>query len=208
LIGDSSVNVLIVDNYDSFTHNLAQALRGLGAHVDVVLNDRVTLEEIERARYGGVLLSPGPCTPDDAGVTLAIAEKLAGKTPLLGICLGHQALAQAFGGRVVRYDAPMHGRASAIRHTGAGSLRGVPSPFSAGRYHSLAVERSSLPASLAVTAVSEDDGAVMAICDETRRLEGLQFHPESILTPLGERILATWLERLAAWSGEGRRAWT
>lgn len=189
--------VVIVDNYDSFTHNFYQALRVLGAQVEIVRNDETTVEAVADANFDGVVLSPGPCTPDEAGITLELAKRLAGTVPLLGVCLGHQAIAQAFGAEIVRAKRPRHGHASLVRHDGGGSLGAVPSPFEAARYHSLVVDEATLPARFERTAISVDDGALMAFFDRERDVEGLQFHPESMLTPVGLSIVGAWIARIA-----------
>jgi len=190
-----SARVLVVDNYDSFTFNLVQYLGELGAKVEVFRNDAIDVAGIRRRRPRGVLLSPGPSTPDQAGVTLEVIRALAGEVPLLGVCLGHQAIGQAFGGRVVRNGRIVHGKASPVRHRGEGVFRGLPSPFSAGRYHSLVVERRTMPRALRVTAWT-DQGEVMGIRHREMDVEGVQFHPESILTERGKELLGNWLRRL------------
>jgi len=187
--------VLVVDNYDSFTFNLVQYLGELGARVEVFRNDAIDVAGIRRWRPRGVLLSPGPCTPDQAGITLEVIRALAGEVPLLGVCLGHQAIGQAFGGRVVRNARIVHGKASAVRHRGEGLFRGLPSPLTAGRYHSLVVERRTMPRALRVTAWT-DEGEVMGIRHRSLDVEGVQFHPESILTERGQDLLGNWLRRL------------
>ena len=185
--------VVVVDNYDSFTYNLVQYLETLGASCDVRLNDRTTPEAIAAAAPDGVLLSPGPGTPDDAGITLATIDALAGKVPLLGVCLGHQAIAQAFGGRVVRAARLMHGKTSPIEHDGRGVFRELPCPFEATRYHSLIVERESLPGCLEISAWTSE-GEIMGLRHRSLDVEGMQFHPESILTAHGMKLLSNWLE--------------
>ncbi len=190
--------LLVLDNYDSFTFNLVQYLGELGAEVEVFRNDRIDVEGIRRRRPDAVVVSPGPCTPDEAGVTLAAIRALAGRIPILGVCLGHQAIGQAFGGRVVRNRRIVHGKSSPIHHRGRGLYQGLPSPFPAGRYHSLVVERRSLPRCLAVTAWTRE-GEIMGLKHRRLPVEGVQFHPESILTERGKALLANWL------SGLGRR---
>jgi anthranilate synthase/aminodeoxychorismate synthase-like glutamine amidotransferase len=187
--------LLLVDNYDSFTFNLVQYLGELGAEVEVHRNDAIDVAGIRAARPDGLVLSPGPCTPDEAGVTLEAIGALAGELPILGVCLGHQAIGQAFGARVVRNARIVHGKASPVHHRGKGLYAGLPSPFSAGRYHSLVVERASLPAALAVTAWT-DEGEIMGLRHRRLEVEGVQFHPESILTEGGKALLGNWLERL------------
>jgi anthranilate synthase component 2 len=189
--------VLLVDNYDSFTFNLVQYLGELGADVDVHRNDEIDLAGIRARAPDGLVLSPGPCTPNEAGVTLEAIRAFAGELPVLGVCLGHQAIGQAFGGRVVRNARIVHGKASPVRHRGEGVFAGVPSPFEAGRYHSLVVERETLPRALKVTAWT-DEGEIMGLRHRTLEVEGVQFHPESILTAHGKALLANWLARLGA----------
>lgn len=183
--------VLLLDNQDSFTYNLAQALEALGASVLVRRSDRGSLAQLAQLPASHVVLSPGPGHPRQARLSLAAVRRWALRRPLLGVCLGHQALAHAFGARVGRAAHPLHGRASAVRHDGQGLFRGLPQAFPAGRYHSLAVDPGSLPADLRVTAVS-DDGTVMGLRHQGGA-EGIQFHPESILTPCGKRLLANFL---------------
>jgi anthranilate synthase component 2 len=192
--------LLLIDNYDSFTFNLVQYLGELGAELEVFRNDEISVEEIRAKRPDGVVLSPGPCTPDDAGVTLPAIRALAGELPILGVCLGHQAIGQAFGGKVVRNFRIVHGKSSPVRHAGAGLFAGLPSPFEAGRYHSLVVERESLPEALEVTAWT-DEGEIMGLRHRTLDVEGVQFHPESILTVEGKRLLGNWLARLRVEEG-------
>ena len=187
--------VLLVDNYDSFTFNLVQYLGELGAEVEVFRNDAIDVEGMRARRPDGLVLSPGPCTPSEAGVTLEAIRALGGELPILGVCLGHQAIGQAFGGRVVRNARIVHGKASPVRHRGKGLYAGLASPFAAGRYHSLIVERDSLPAALAVTAWT-DEGEIMGLRHRRLDVEGVQFHPESILTDGGQLLLGNWLERL------------
>jgi anthranilate synthase component 2 len=187
--------VLLVDNYDSFTFNLVQYLGELGAEVTVFRNDEIDVAGIRGRRPDGLVLSPGPCTPSEAGVTLEAVRALAGELPILGVCLGHQAIGQAFGGRVIRNFRIVHGKSSPIRHEGAGVFAGLPSPFEAGRYHSLVVEKESLPATLEVTAWT-DEGEIMGLRHRSSDVEGVQFHPESILTAEGKRLLGNWLARL------------
>jgi anthranilate synthase component 2 len=185
--------ILVIDNYDSFTYNLVQYLAELEQEVKVVRNDEVTLDDIGRLKPARILVSPGPCTPKEAGVSVEAIRAFGGKIPLLGVCLGHQSLGYAFGGKVVRAKKLMHGKTSSIRHDGKGVFRGLKNPFTATRYHSLAVDKKSLPADLAVTATSED-GEIMGL--RHRRLpalEGVQFHPESILTEGGKDLLKNFL---------------
>jgi anthranilate synthase component 2 len=190
-----SARLLLVDNYDSFTFNLVQYLGELGAEVEVFRNDAIDVAGIRRRRPRGLVISPGPCTPSEAGVTLDAIRALAGEIPILGVCLGHQAIGQAFGGRVVRNFRILHGKASPVHHRGRGLFAGLPSPFTAGRYHSLVVERRTLPPALAVTAWTAE-GEIMGLRHRRLDVEGVQFHPESVLTPDGKRLLANWLARL------------
>jgi para-aminobenzoate synthetase component 2 len=187
--------VVVVDNYDSFTYNLVQYIETLGGVCDVRLNDRVTVQEIRNAKPAGVLLSPGPGNPDEAGVTLAVIEQLSGELPIFGVCLGHQAIGQAFGGRVVRAPELMHGKTSGIEHDGLRIFQGLPSPFEATRYHSLIVDDAGFPAALEVTARTKK-GEIMGLRHRTLAVEGVQFHPESILTDHGLRMIENWLGSL------------
>ncbi len=196
--------LLLLDNYDSFTFNLVQYLGELGAEVEVFRNDRIDVAGIRRRRPRGLVISPGPCTPDEAGVTLEAVRALAGEIPILGVCLGHQAIGQAFGGRVVRNRLIVHGKASPIYHRGRGLYAGLPCPFPAGRYHSLVVERRSLPPALAVTAWTRR-GEIMGLRHRRLEVEGVQFHPESILTADGKTLLASWLRRLDGGAPRGTR---
>ncbi|MEI9951349.1 MAG: aminodeoxychorismate/anthranilate synthase component II [Pseudomonadota bacterium] len=187
--------VVVVDNYDSFTYNLVQYIESLGGECDVRLNDRVSVEQIREARPAGVLLSPGPGTPDDAGVTLAVIEQLSGSLPIFGVCLGHQAIGQAFGGKVIRAPELMHGKTSGIEHDGRTIYQGLPSPFEATRYHSLIVEEASFPDALEVTSRTKK-GEIMGLRHRKFAVEGVQFHPESILTDHGLRLIENWLGSL------------
>jgi len=187
--------VVVVDNYDSFTYNLVQYIETLGASCIVYLNDRTTTGEIAEATPNGILLSPGPGTPDDAGITLSVIRELAGQFPILGVCLGHQAIAQAFGGHVIRADRLMHGKTSPILHDGKGVFINLPSPFEATRYHSLIVERGRLPECLEISA-STAEHEIMGVRHKTLPIEGVQFHPESILTEHGLDLLQNWLKTL------------
>jgi anthranilate synthase component 2 len=184
--------VLMIDNYDSFTYNLVQYMGELGADVEVVRNDAISLEEIEARAPARIVISPGPCTPSEAGISVPLIRRFAGRVPMLGVCLGHQAIGQAFGGRVVRAHRVMHGKLSPVTHAGTGVFEGLPSPFKATRYHSLAIERGSLPATLEVTATAED-GEIMGVRHREYAIEGVQFHPEAILTEHGKRLLANFL---------------
>jgi para-aminobenzoate synthetase component 2 len=187
--------VVVVDNYDSFTYNLVQYIESLGGECDVRLNDRVTVEQIREARPDGVLLSPGPGNPDEAGVTLSVIEQLSGTIPIFGVCLGHQAIGQAFGGKVIRAPELMHGKTSGIEHDGRTIYRGLPSPFDATRYHSLIVEEASFPDVLEVSARTKK-GEIMGLRHRKLAVEGVQFHPESILTDHGLRLIENWLGSL------------
>ncbi|MGB9803863.1 anthranilate synthase component II [Desulfofundulus sp.] len=184
--------IVVIDNYDSFVYNLVQYLQELGHQVRVFRNDRVTLEEIEDLRPSHIVISPGPCTPDEAGISLEAIKHFAGRIPILGVCLGHQAIGQAFGGRVVRSDRPMHGKTSLVYHDGTGVYRGIPNPFAAARYHSLLVERETLPRCLTITAQT-GRGEIMGLRHRKYPVEGVQFHPESILTTTGKKLLANFL---------------
>jgi para-aminobenzoate synthetase component 2 len=187
--------ILVVDNYDSFTYNLVQYVETLGARCDVRLNDRTTVTEVAESRPDGILISPGPGTPDDAGITLELLRTLAGRHPIFGVCLGQQAMAQAWGGRVVRAPRLMHGKTSPIEHDGRGVFRGLPNPFQATRYHSLIVEEASLPDCFEVSARTAE-GEIMGIRHRELPVEGVQFHPESILTEQGDKLVENWLEAL------------
>jgi anthranilate synthase component II len=189
--------ILLLDNYDSFTFNLYQALSELGAEVIVRRNDAVTVDEVERLgpTLDGIVISPGPCTPGEAGISVPLVQRLAGAVPILGVCLGHQAIGEAFGGTIVRAPRIMHGKVSMIAHDGGGVFAGLPNPLQATRYHSLIVERSTLPSVLEVTA--EADGLIMGLRHRLLPVEGVQFHPESILTPTGNDLLANFLGRRA-----------
>ncbi len=184
--------LLMIDNYDSFTYNLVQYLGELGEDVKVIRNDELSVDEIERLAPARIVLSPGPCTPTEAGVTLAVVDRFKGRVPILGVCLGHQAIGQAFGGRVVHARTLMHGKVSRIHHGGAGVFRGLPTPYDATRYHSLAIQRETCPPELEVTAWTED-GEIMGVRHRTLAIEGVQFHPESILTEHGHALLRNFL---------------
>jgi len=186
--------ILVIDNYDSFTFNLVQYLWELGATVEVFRNDKIDIAGIRDRRPEALVLSPGPCTPSEAGVCVPAISELSGAIPILGVCLGHQAIGQAFGGRVVQAKRVMHGKTSPIQHDGSGIFSGVRAPLEGGRYHSLVVERDSLPPILRVTASSQDDEEIMAIAHREHPTVGVQFHPESVLTPDGKRLLANFLE--------------
>jgi anthranilate synthase/aminodeoxychorismate synthase-like glutamine amidotransferase len=185
--------LLLIDNYDSFTYNLAQYLGELGAEVRVERNDALSVDEVAALAPRRIVISPGPCTPNEAGISLELIARLAGKIPILGVCLGHQAIGQAFGGKVVRAPKVMHGKTSAIEHSGQGLFRGIASPMQATRYHSLVVEPASLPSSLQVDARTAE-GELMALSHKTLPVWGVQFHPESILTVDGKKLLVNFLE--------------
>jgi anthranilate synthase component 2 len=194
--------ILLLDNYDSFTFNLYQALTELGAEVEVVRNDQTTVEEIENrlGEIDGIVISPGPCTPSEAGISVELTRQLAGKTPILGVCLGHQAIGEAFGAVVEHAPTLMHGKVSKILHDGKGVYQGLPDPFTATRYHSLTIRPGTLPDVLTVTSESED-GVIMGVRHTSLPVEGVQFHPESILTPEGNNLLANFLRSANAIPG-------
>jgi len=185
--------LVMIDNYDSFTYNLVQYFGELGQDVKVFRNDQVTVGEIEKLKPDHVVISPGPCTPNEAGVSIETIKAFAGKVPILGVCLGHQSIGQAFGGKIVHAKELMHGKTSMVYHTGKGVFRDLPSPFEATRYHSLVVERESLPDCLEVTAWTDDD-EIMGLRHKELAIEGVQFHPESILTEHGHKLLQNFLE--------------
>jgi anthranilate synthase component 2 len=198
--------IVLIDNYDSFTFNLVHYLGGLGADVVVHRNDKVASADVVAADPDAIVLSPGPCTPDDAGICLELIEKAAPTIPVFGVCLGHQAIGQAFGGQVVRAPVPVHGKLSEVSHEGKGVFRGINGPFKATRYHSLVVDRSSMPDDLAVTAET-GDRLVMALQHRTLPVHGVQFHPESIASEHGHLILSNFLDLAAQWNAAtGRRA--
>lgn len=192
------IRVLMIDNYDSFTYNIVQYLQELGAEVLVHRNDQISLEQIEQIAPDRLVISPGPCTPNEAGISMAAIEHFAGKLPILGVCLGHQSMGQVFGGKVVRARQVMHGKTSPIYHEGKGVFSGLPSPFTATRYHSLVVEKESLPDCFEITAWTQhEDGSmdeIMGLRHKTLDVEGVQFHPESILTEHGHAMLKNFLE--------------
>lgn len=188
--------LLVIDNYDSFTYNLVQYLGELGADMKVIRNDEMTVDEVENElKPEQILISPGPGTPDDAGITLGAIERFAGRLPILGVCLGHQAIGQYFGGNVVRGPEPVHGKPVEIRHDGRTIFEGIPQSFNAGRYHSLVVDRETTPQCLEISAESPD-GLVMGLRHRTEKIEGVQFHPESILTEEGMALLKNWLSTI------------
>jgi len=184
--------ILLLDNYDSFTYNLAQYLGELGCEVEVHRNDKISVEEIAKRKPERIVISPGPCTPQEAGISVELVQRLAGKFPILGVCLGHQAMGAAFGGRIVRAPKLFHGKTSEIHHDGKGVFRKLPEPFTATRYHSLIVERKSLPRELTITAQTSD-GIIMGMRHRLHKLEGVQFHPESVLTESGKQLLQNFL---------------
>ena len=196
--------LLMIDNYDSFTYNLVQYLGELGADVRVYRNDAITLEQLEQLGPERIVISPGPCTPNEAGISLAVIQKLGGRIPILGVCLGHQAIGQAYGGRIAHAGRVMHGKTSIMHHTGKGVFADLPNPFEATRYHSLVIEKHSLPECLEVTAwTKNDDGSleeIMGVRHKTLAVEGVQFHPESILTQHGHALLRNFLKAEAAHS--------
>jgi anthranilate synthase component 2/para-aminobenzoate synthetase component 2 len=189
--------ILVIDNYDSFVHNLARYIRELGWATEVVRNDALGLEDVAALRPSHIVLSPGPCGPDQAGISLQLIRRFAGHIPMLGICLGHQCIGQAFGGRIARARRPMHGKASAVRHDGTGVFAGLPDPLRAARYHSLAVVADDMPPELVANAWSEE-GEIMALHHRRWPVVGLQFHPEAVLTEHGHDLLRGFLDRVAA----------
>jgi len=195
--------VTFVDNYDSFTWNLVHALGALGAEVEVYRNDAITVDEIAAKRPDAIVISPGPGTPDDSGISLETVRRLGETTPIFGVCLGNQTIGQVYGGKVVRGPEPVHGKLSRIRHTGQGVMRGINGPFEATRYHSLVVDRASVPGSLVITAETED-GLVMGLSHRSLPVHGVQFHPESIASEQGETILKNFLDLAAQWNAARR----
>ncbi|MBV8664865.1 MAG: aminodeoxychorismate/anthranilate synthase component II [Burkholderiaceae bacterium] len=185
--------LLMIDNYDSFTYNLVQYFGELGEEVKTFRNDEITLDEVAALKADRICLSPGPCTPAEAGICIPLLQRFAGELPILGVCLGHQSIGAAFGGKVIRAKQVMHGKTSPIAHTGIGVFKGLPSPFTVTRYHSLAIERTSLPDCLEVTAWT-DDGEIMGIRHKDLAIEGVQFHPESILSEHGHALLKNFLQ--------------
>ena len=189
--------ILLIDNYDSFTYNVYQAIANLGHPLQVVRNDRINLAEIAAGSYEAIIISPGPGTPDDAGLSKEIVREFAGKLPILGICLGHQVIGEVFGGNIVRAPQPVHGKTTEVAHQGDGLYTDLPQPFTAGRYHSLIVEEASLPECLEVTARNEEN-LIMGLRHRQFNVQGVQFHPESILTPVGDKLLANFLSSIEA----------
>jgi anthranilate synthase component 2 len=186
--------LLVIDNFDSFTYNLVQYLGELGAEPQVFRNDAITLDEIDKREFNGIVISPGPGTPSEAGISIPAIRRFAGEIPILGVCLGHQAIGEAFGGRIVRAPRPVHGKSCKLTHRGVGVFDGIPDEIEVARYHSLVVERSSLPDVLEVTAETSD-GIIMGLRHTSLEVEGVQFHPESILTKTGKQMLTTFLSR-------------
>jgi anthranilate synthase component 2 len=185
--------LLMIDNYDSFTYNLVQYLGELGADVRVYRNDAITLDQVAALAPAQIVVSPGPCTPNEAGISVPLIRRFAGQIPILGVCLGHQAIGQAFGGHIVRAQRVMHGKLSPVTHDGRGVFAGLPSPFAVTRYHSLAIEQARVPPELMVTSTA-DDGEIMGVRHRRMAVEGVQFHPEAILTEHGMRLLGNFLE--------------
>ena len=185
--------LLVIDNYDSFTYNLVQYFGELGAEMKVIRNDELTVDEIESLAPDKIVISPGPCTPNEAGVSVEVVKRFGGKIPILGVCLGHQSIAQAFGGDVVRADRLMHGKTSMMEHDGKSVFRGLPQPFEATRYHSLIVQKDTLPDCLEITAWTQE-GEIMGLQHKEHEIHGVQFHPESILTAEGKNLLANFLK--------------
>ncbi len=195
--------VALVDNYDSFTWNLVHAIGVLGATVEVHRNDKITVDALAAAQPDAIVISPGPCTPKEAGISLELVQRLGDRVPIFGVCLGHQAIGAAYGGDVVRAPVPVHGKLSTIKHKGEGVLRGINAPFEETRYHSLVVKRDTMPADLAVTAET-DDGLVMAMSHKKHPVHGVQFHPESIASEHGQTILKNFLDLAAQWNAAKR----
>lgn len=189
--------LLLLDNYDSFTYNIYQLFSDIGAQVEVVRSDKISIDGIRAKDYRGIIISPGPGIPQDAGISEEVIRQLGGEIPILGICLGHQAIGEVFGGRVVRAGEIVHGKASPIRHSGTGLYRDIPNPTEVARYHSLIIARESLPDVLDVTS-QLDDGTIMGVRHKTLPIEGIQFHPESILTPEGRRMMQNYLTDIGA----------
>ena len=184
--------ILLIDNYDSFTYNVYQAVANLGQSLQVVRNDQITLDEIATGHYDAIIISPGPGTPDDAGISKEVVTHFAGKLPILGICLGHQVIGEAFGAKIIRAPQPVHGKIARIQHAGTDLYSNLPQPFTAGRYHSLIVDRATLPECFEITATN-DEGLIMGMRHRQFNIQGVQFHPESILTPEGTTLLGNFL---------------
>jgi len=190
--------IVMIDNYDSFTYNLVHAFGSLGAEIKVFRNDVVRVDEVIQMKPDSIVISPGPCTPKEAGISVELIRKASGQTPILGVCLGHQSIGEAFGAKIIGAKAIMHGKTSLVTHNGQGLYAGLKNPFIAGRYHSLAVARESLPAELLIEATSED-GEIMGIKHLSHATYGIQFHPESVLTPSGKRLLRNFLDLASGW---------
>jgi len=197
--------IALIDNYDSFTWNLVHAIGVLGAEIEVHRNDKNTVDALAAAAPDAIVISPGPCTPNEAGISLEVVKQLGDRVPIFGVCLGHQAIGAAYGGEVVRAPVPVHGKLSTIKHKGEGVLRGINAPFEATRYHSLVVSRETMPAELAVTAET-DDGLVMAMSHKTHPVHGVQFHPESIASDHGHLMLKNFLDIARDWNRRHRQA--
>jgi len=189
--------LLMIDNYDSFTYNLVQYFGELGEDVRVFRNDQITIEEAAALRPASIVISPGPCTPNEAGISVPLIKRFAGEIPILGVCLGHQSIGQAFGGRIIHAQSVMHGKTSVVHHENKGVFAGLPNPLTATRYHSLVIERATLPECLEITAWT-DDGEIMGVRHRDLAVEGVQFHPESILTEAGHELLANFLKQIPA----------
>ena len=190
------MNIFLLDNYDSFTYNLVHYIGELGAQVEVVRNDQISVADVLAKKPSGIVISPGPGAPAESGICLELIKAASGKIPILGVCLGHQAIGEAFGGKVVRAPTPMHGKISAIYHEGRSVFKGLPIPFNATRYHSLIVERASLPDCLEVTSITADDGLIMGLSHKTHNTHGVQFHPESIASEHGHEIIGNFLKAI------------
>lgn len=197
--------IALIDNYDSFTWNLVHALGALGAEVEVHRNDEISVDEIAKKKPDAIVISPGPCTPKEAGISLDVIRKLGGETPILGVCLGHQSIGAAYGGEVIRAPVPVHGKLSEVHHRGEGLMRGINGSFEATRYHSLVVKRGTMPADLKVTAET-DDGLVMSLSHKKHPVHGVQFHPESILSEQGQTILKNFLDLAAEWNAARKQS--
>lgn len=191
------VNIILLDNYDSFTYNLVHYLGELGAHVEVIRNDAISADALIAKKPDGIVISPGPGTPEESGICIELIRKASGHIPIFGVCLGQQAIGEAFGGKILRAPQPMHGKVSLIYHEGRGIFHNIPIPFKATRYHSLIVDRASLPDCLEVTAVTADDGLIMGLSHKTHNTHGVQFHPESIASEHGHAILRNFLDSLS-----------
>lgn len=197
------MNIALIDNYDSFTWNLVHYLGELGAKVDVYRNDAISVAELKKKNPDAIVLSPGPCTPNEAGICLDVIKEMGAETPIFGVCLGQQSIGQAYGGDVVRAPSPVHGKLSIVKHKGEGVMRGINGPFQATRYHSLVVDRKTMPQDLKVTAET-DDGLVMSVSHKAHPVHGVQFHPESIASEHGRVILKNFLDLAAAWNAAKR----